>query len=556
MRSIITVQIIVLLSVFCRAVLADSLAELPSAWQQRLVSIAHIDVSPLKVDERKAITETRASIDALLLSEKPDEDRLAAEYGRLGNLYLIHELHTSADACYQNAMQLAPDHFPWAYYAAYLAQQNGNMQAALPRFQHALKVDPDYQAARYRLAQVYLDLKRLDQASALFESLLEDPAYAAAAHNGLGQLMAIKQDHDQAVDHFRQALALEPTATQIHYPLALSLRTAGRTDLAKEHLSLYGRHEIVIKDRLVEALQMLRNPASRHFVTAMTAVIRKEFAKAVTDFESGLEYEPDNTAARTSYARVLYLTGDKAKARSQLEKIVVQQPDKSIALFLLALLDDESNNTEAAAALYRRVIELDAAHAGANFFLGNYFLNKQDYSNAIKHYQTVINSDEKNIPAQIFKLAAMMASGSSDKELLAVARSITERVPNMLSIKRIQILILSLSNETDVRNSKGAKQLAEQMYQAHRNPVNAELLALANASAGNYSLAAQQMREAIAAEKQHKKSQNMTRMVQNLQLVEMKKLPELEWHEDIKHMQPPPANALSTFRDYPDANPI
>jgi tetratricopeptide (TPR) repeat protein len=556
MRFINTVQTIVLLSIFGSAVLADSLDKLPSAWQQRLVSIAQIDVSPLKADEQKAITETRASIEALLLSEKPNVNQLAAEYGSLGNFYLIHELHTSADACYSNAMQLAPDHFPWAYYSAYLAQQNGNMKAALPRFQHALKIDPDYQPARYRLAEVYLDLKRLDQATALFESLLEDPAYAAAAHNGLGQVMATKQDYDQAVDHFTQALALEPTATQIHYPLALSLRAAGRTDLAKQHLKLYGRHELVIKDRLVEALQTLRNPASRHFVDAMTAVIRKEYAKAATSFESGLEYDPDNTAARTSYARVLYLIGDKTKARSQLEQIVAQQPDKSIALFLLALLEDESNNTGAAAELYRRVIELDATHEGANFFLGNYFLNKQDYSNAIKHYQTVIMRDEKNIAAQIFKLVAMMANGSPDKELLAVTNNITERAPDVLSIKRIQILILALSDETDVRDSTLAKQLAEQMYQAHLHPVNAELVALANASAGDYSLATQQIREAITAEQQRKKSQNTTRMVQNLQLLEKKQLPKLNWQEDIKYMRPPPANALSTFRDYPDANPI
>jgi tetratricopeptide (TPR) repeat protein len=288
----------------------------------------------------------------------------------------------------------------------------------------------------------------------------------------------------------------------------------------------------------------------------MSAVRKKEYDKAITQFESGLEHEPDNTAARTSYARVLYLSGDKNKARTQLEHVVADQPDHSLALFLLALLIDESGDIKAAADLYRQVIERSPAHEGANFFLGNYFLKNQDYSQAIRHYDVVILGNEKNIPAQLFKLVAMMANGATDKELLAVTRNITHRAPNILPTKRIQILLLALSEEAEVRDSQRAQQLAEQMYQAHQYPVNLELIALANASAGDNNLATQQMREALAAETRHKRSKNVARMQHNLQLLQAGKLPKLDWREDIKHMLPPPTNALSTFRDYPDPNPI
>lgn len=553
----ITTAIPFILFILCVGnVRADSLAELPSAWQHQLVAVSQIDISPLEQDEQKAITETRAKIDALLLSGNADVNQLAAEYGKLGNLYLIHELHTSADACYTNAMQLAPEHFPWAYYSAYLAQQEGDMEAALQRFQHAIKLDPTYLPAQYRLAQVYADLQRLDQATALFNSLLDSPTYAAGAHNGLGQIMATKQDHNKAVEHFTQALKLEPTATQINYPLALSLRAVGKSDQAKHHLKLYSRHDLVIEDRLVEALQALRNPAKRHLVSAMSAVRKKDYDKAVTEFESGLEHEPNNTAARTSYARVLYLSGDKNKARIELENIVADQPDHSLALFLLALLIDESGDIQAAADLYRKVIELSPAHEGANFFLGNYFLKNQGYRQAIRHYDAVILGNEKNIPAQVFKLVAMMANGATDKELLAVTKNITHRAPNILPTKRIQILLLALSEEAEVRNSQRAQQLAERMYKAHQYPVNLELIALTNASAGDRNLATQQMREALAAEAKQKRSQNAARMQHNLQLLQAGRLPKLDWREDIRHMLPPPTNALSTFRDYPEPNPL
>jgi cytochrome c-type biogenesis protein CcmH/NrfG len=544
------------LFIFSFQVNADNLDTLPPHWQQQLEGVIQVDISPLKPAEQKAIEQARAKVDALLLHSNTDKKLLASEYGRLGNQYLTHDLFTTADACYNNAKKLAPGHFPSAYYSAYLAQQDGNMQLALSRFKQASELDPGYLPARYRLAQVYLELNRLDEAYALFNQLLSDTEFKAAAHNGLGQVFLMKQEYTSAAQHFTLALELAPEANSIHYPLALSLRAAGNKQLAKQHLQQYGKRELIINDPLVDALEALKDPASRHFVAAMSAVMKKEYANAITEFKDGLEYEPDNTAARTSYARVLYLNNDKEKSRQQLNQVIAQKPEKTLALFLLALLNDESNKNNEAAELYRRVIEMDPAHEGAHFFLGNYYLHIKDYSNASKHYEMVTQYNEKNIPAHVFNLVARMGSGASDKELIELTQKITDRVPNMFSIKRIQILLLALSNEEGVRDSELAKNLAQKMYKLAQYPVNLELLALTNASAGDFDLAVQQMQKAVTAEKQYKKSSNHKRMQDNLLLLQNKHLPGLQWQQEIAHMLPPPTHAMATFRDYPDANPI
>ena len=336
----------------------------------------------------------------------------------------------------------------------------------------------------------------------------------------------------------------------------MSLRATGNSQQAKEQLKQFGKQELVIKDRLVDKLQALRNPASRHFSAAMTAVIRKDYATAINEFGTGLEYEPDNTAARTSYARVLYLNGNKEKARTQLEQVISKDPDKSLALFLLAMLHDESNKKEVAAKLYSRVIESSPNHEGAHFFLGNYHLSHGNYKKAIDHYSSAAAGNEKNIPAMIFQLVAMMCNSSPDEDLLVVVNNITDRVPSMASMKRIQILLLGLSKDEHVLNVELAMTLAEEMYQQHNYPANLELLALTTAAGGDFENAAKQLRQALAAEKQHKNSRNITRMNTNLLLLEKGKLPRLDWHEEINHMLPPPTNALTAFRDYPDANPI
>ena len=556
MQFKITLILPLILGILCQYALADSISEPPPAWQLQLKPVAAVDLSPLKPDEQKTILEGRGKVNELLLNENPEPVQLASAYGKLGNLYLIHELYTSADACYDNAVLLHPDHFPWVYYSAYLAHKNGNMQEALSGYKKAITLDPAYSAAKYRLALVYLDMNQADDAYTLFNSLLDTPEFMAAANSGLGQVFLTKQQHPQAIEHFSRALELQPSASKIHYPLAMALRASGQSQEAKEHLKQFGKQDIIFKDPLVEALQALRNPASRHFATAMTAVIKKNYATAASEFSKGLEHEPDNSDARTSYARVLYLNENKDDARFQLELVTSKDPDKSLALFLLAMLDDESGDMKNAAKLYQRVVALNPKHEGANFFLGNYYLRVKNYSKAIEHYESAILSNEKNVPAMMFKLVAMMGNGSSDQDLLATVNKITARAPGMVSMKRIQILLLALSNDDKARDAERAMTIADELYKKHKYPVNLELLAMATAAGGDFEKAEKLMQHALTNEKQHKNSRNITRINNNLLLLQKEELPELKWQEEISHMLPPPTNALSAFRDYPDANPI
>ena len=555
MRIEPTAYLSLFLFLFTHQASADSLDDLPPRWQHKLQPVLQVDISPLKSDEQTAINEKRTQLGELL-STDTDTRLLASEYGKLGNLYLTHDLFTSADACYDNAILLHPGHFPWLYYSGYLAQVNGNLEAALKRYKQATELDPEYLPARYRLAQVHLDLNHTDEAFALYGSLLNEPEYRAAAHYGLGQVSSMKQDYPGAIDHFSSALELAPEASQIHYPLALALRANGQKEKAKQHLQQLGKREITINDPLVESLEALKNPASRHFVSAMSAVLKKEYSNAVSNFQKGLEFDPDNSAARTSYARVLYLTNNRSEARTQLETVITSDPDKTLAIFLLALLEDEADNKEKAAELYKRVIQINPKHEGAHFYLGNYYLAKTDYKNAIRQYQAVTAVNEKNTPAQALRLVAMMGNGNSDRELLDLSRKIIQRAPNALAIQRIQILLLATSDDANVRNARKALEKAEIFYKKQPFPVNLELVALSLASAGQFDAAAEQLRKAIEAEQQYSKSKNILRMKENLSMLEQHRLPAHDWDEDIRNMRPPPMNALTSFRDYPDANPI
>lgn len=535
---------------------ADNLSDLPANWQPTLISVEEIDVSTLESDELQSINKTRADIGRLLKDTAAAPKDLARMYGSLGSQYQTHGLNTSADNCFSNAMRLEPKNFRWSYYLAYNAHKSGNLPLALQRLRAALELDDSYPPAISRLGQTYLELNQLDKAQAEFSKLLDEQDFRAAGHNGLGQVLLLKHEYAGAVEHFTRALELEPDASQIHYPLAQALRALGQTEQAQEHLRLYTDQKLIIPDPLVDALDSLKNPAHRHFIAAMTDVMKKRFSKAKAEFEEGLRMDPDNTAARTSYARVLYLDGDNSRARTELDHVLQQDPEKHLALFLLALLEDAADRPDDAAALYRHVLEIKPEHDGANFFLGNYYMRKRDYSQAIEHYGRAIASDGNNLPARMFRLVAMMGIGAPDARLLEAVEAIIKRAPGSYPPQRIRILLLALSRDDHVRDSALASTLAAQIYRADSNPLNAELMAISQAASGDIDTAITLMQHAIEDEQEQGHRYYTEKMQSQLAMLRAGQLPELRWSDEIRFLVPPVTNPLASFRDYPDSNPI
>ena len=99
--------------------------------------------------------------------------------------------------------------------------------------------------------------------------------------------------------------------------------------MARQYLKKHKDVELVVYDPMVRELETKLTPSLMIFVDAMKAIQQKDYAEAIQHFSKGLELFPENASARTSYARALYLNGDKEAARIQLEKALQQKPDKT-----------------------------------------------------------------------------------------------------------------------------------------------------------------------------------------------------------------------------------
>jgi tetratricopeptide (TPR) repeat protein len=140
-----------------------------------------------------------------------------------------------------------------------------NYSAAADKFRDALRIDPGLALARVNLAIALLYAPDLDgaereaaeaarllpqdahppyvaglaararggreeQARRSFERVLQMDSHDVGAQINLGQLDLQQQRYDQAIEHFRAALADEPFSVTAAYNLGLALTRAGRRD--------------------------------------------------------------------------------------------------------------------------------------------------------------------------------------------------------------------------------------------------------------------------------------------------------------------------------------
>jgi tetratricopeptide (TPR) repeat protein len=89
-------------------------------------------------------------------------------------------------------------------------RRSGELQEAVDASLAGLAIHPSYLSARVTLGRALLELNRLDEARTELERVLAGAPENLAARRGLGEIFNRHGDVEQALTHYRAALALAP----------------------------------------------------------------------------------------------------------------------------------------------------------------------------------------------------------------------------------------------------------------------------------------------------------------------------------------------------------
>ncbi len=225
----------------------------------------------------------------------------------LGRLLLDRGDLDKALAYLSRATELAPKDAGMQFALARALVLRGNRAFGEQAARNALALAPELHGARYLLGQVLLEDGKIEEAQAAFAVLSEAPGFQGIARFGLGDVARHQRRLDQAIEHYRAGLALDPDQVRAVQLLGGCLISAARED---EALQLYG-----------------------------------EF----------LQRHPETVAIEAALGELLGQLGDEAGALAVWQRLAQRRPNDPVPLARMALLHERVGDTAGADTLAARV---------------------------------------------------------------------------------------------------------------------------------------------------------------------------------------------------------
>ncbi len=330
-------------------------------------------------------------------------------YGNTGRVFHAHHVFTVAEACYLNAAELDPKETLWPYLLGFLYEDTSRFPEAQAQYRRVLELDAYHALATLRLARVHLELGEIEPADKLLADLNGDGDLAAPIHAALGKIATSREAHAEAARHYQAALAAQPQASQLHYPLALAYRRLGEVDKAREHAGQGGTARVAVADNILDQVGSLSVSSQMFLTTGAQALKAERFDLAEKAFRGAIAVNPENKRAHLNLAVVLAQGGNLDAAEASAREALRLDPEYGFAYFNLGTFSESRGRLPEAMDFYRQALAKDAGNLKAHFRLAGALMRTGDYQGAAGHYRAAAEIAPAFVRARYLESLAWIA---------------------------------------------------------------------------------------------------------------------------------------------------
>jgi len=201
----------------------------------------------------------------------------------------------------------------------------------------------------------------------------------ATVHNHLGDAVGSRGRLDEAIGHFRTALALKPGYSEAVYNLGMALRLRGDLEEAT--------------DLLLRCVRSEPSNADAHYGLGLAMISQGERDKGVAHLREALRIRPDLAIARYSLGKQLELQGNWDEAADQFRQALDRLPDNAEVCASLGSVLQAQGRLDEAIKCFRRSIQINPGNADNHSNLGALLAREGRFDEAIHHFKAALSVD-------------------------------------------------------------------------------------------------------------------------------------------------------------------
>lgn len=281
--------------------------------------------------------------------------------------------------------------------------QSGRLDEAEALYQSLLANTPHDPDALHLLGVLNLQRGDLEDARALISQALEISPDHPFYLGNLGIVLLESGAVDNAVDALKKALTSDPEHLDARYNLGNALMAQGNPTAAAEefarvagsepaHLPAANNHALCLAEtgRLAEAATILEGIVRRAPQDLQTRInlgkILQQLHRgdeAIVHYETALAEMPDDLLLRNGRTAALIEANRFDDAAAAIDAILIAAPDDEDVLLNLANLQSKTGNLAQAVETFQKITELNPDHAGAWNNLGSLLWRNYRYDEAL-----------------------------------------------------------------------------------------------------------------------------------------------------------------------------
>ncbi len=276
-----------------------------------------------------------------------------------------------------------------------------------------LTKNPNAWLAHNNLGLLLRQAGRTEEALEHYEQALRIQPDSPEACNNVGAILLDLGKPTEAMGYYEQALRLNPRRAEAYYNLGTAL---AQLDKNEEAVSYY-EQALQIKSDYFEAHNNLGNILFR----------LGRVSEAIGHYEKAIELKPDYAEAHYNLGVVLMSAGRLEEAVQQLRRALALMPNSPQVHYKLGLALQTQCNFKAALAEYQRALELDPRHLSAH--LGLAWLLATCPDNSIRNGEKAVELAEQALgltgaesPQVLDTLAAAYAEAGRFPEAIETAK--------------------------------------------------------------------------------------------------------------------------------------